>query len=103
MEELMKKYLSMLWDGIVILWEDYLLYLRFVLYAVVIIFLIIGAAAAFTGALGLGIFLIAFNAFLLLLMLKLSRSADADFEKDFQEMVRKNLEEQNLTDEKQKL
>lgn len=93
----MKKLLAMMWKGIVTLWEDYLLFLRLVLYTVVIIFLILGLMAAFTGAPELGIFLIVLNALLLLLMRKLDKAADADFDKDFQEMVRQNLEDQNPT------
>ena len=80
----MKKLLAMIWKGIVILWEDYLLFLRAILYIVVIIFLILG-----------GIFLIVLNALLLLLMRKLDKAADAKFDRDFQEMVRQNLEDQN--------
>ena len=55
----------------------------------------IGAAASFTGAPAPGIFLLVLNVLLLFLMRKLGRAAFADFDKDFQEMVRKNLEEQN--------
>ena len=91
----MKKLLAMIWKGIVILWEDYLLFLRAILYIVVIIFLILGVIAVFAGEPGLGIFLIVLNALLLLLMRKLDKAADAKFDRDFQEMVRQNLEDQN--------
>lgn len=90
----MKKILKMLWQGIVILWEDYLLSLRFVFYILVIIFLIFGVIAVFTGGAELGIFLIAVNGLLLFLMRKLDKAADERFDRDFQEMVRKNREDQ---------
>lgn len=95
MEVWMNKFLATIWKELVILWEDSLIFLRCVLYTVVIIFLMIGAAATFTGAPAPGIFLLVLNVLLLFLMRKLGRAAFADFDKDFQEMVRKNLEEQN--------
>ena len=98
----MKELIAMLWRGIVTLWEDCLFFFRLVLYTVVIIFLIIGVMAAFTGAPGLGIFLIVLNALVLLFMRKLDKAANENFDKEFQEMVRKNLEDQNTTDREKK-
>ena len=98
----MKELIAMMWRGIVTLWEDCLLFFHLILYTVVIIFLIIGVMAAFTGAPGLGIFLIVLNALFLLLMRKLDKAANENFDKELQEMVRKNLEDQNTTDTEKK-
>ena len=73
----MKKILAVLWRGIVILWENYLLRLRFAFYILVI----------------MGIFLVVVNGLFLLLMRMLDKAADAQFDKEFQEMVRKNRKE----------
>jgi sensor histidine kinase YesM len=89
----MKKILAVLWRGIVILWENYLLRLRFAFYILVIMFLLFGVVAAFTGGPGLGIFLVVVNGLFLLLMRMLDKAADAQFDKEFQEMVRKNRKE----------
>jgi hypothetical protein len=56
----MKKILAKIWEGILILWED---------------------------------FLIGLNALLFLLLRKLDKASDKKFEKEFEEMVRKNREE----------
>ena len=56
----MKKILDKIWEGILILWED---------------------------------FLIGLNALLFLLLRKLDKVSDKKFEKEFEEMVRKNREE----------
>lgn len=93
----MKKLPAAIWDELLHIWEDYLHYLHAVMYVVVVIFLILGVMAAFTGAPELGIFLIVLNALILVLMIRLDKAADADFDKDFQEMVRQNLEDQNPT------
>lgn len=98
----MKRLLAMMEKGIVTLWEDYLIFLRVVLYSVVIIFLILGVVIVFSDVPVLGIILIVLNALLLFLFRKLDKAADADFDRDFQEMVRQNLEDQNLNVGEQK-
>lgn len=89
----MKKILAKIWEGILILWEDFLIGLKMVFYILLIIFFIFGIIALFSGAPGLGIFLIVLNALLFLLLRKLNKASDKKFEKEFEEMVRKNREE----------
>lgn len=98
----MKRMLAAIWKGIVILWEDCLLCLHYVFCVIVVLFLIFGVIAAFTGGPELGIFLIAVNVLLLLLMRKLDQAADAECDRDFQEMVRKNREKQKKADGEKK-
>ncbi len=94
----MKKLLGSAWDGLAMLWEDSVWYLQGLLYTVAIIFLIIGVVAVITGAPGLGIVLIALNALFIAIMLKLHRKANESFDREFEEMVRQNLEDQNSDD-----
>lgn len=89
----MRKILAKLWQGLCILWEDALTFLKMLFYVLVIIFFIFGIFALFTGGPELGIVLIIINALLFLLLRKLDKTADKKFEKEFEEMVRKNKEE----------
>ena len=86
--------------AVVTLWEDYMMAVRVVCYILVIIFLIFGVIALFTGGAGLGIFLIVLNGLLLLLMRRLDRISEEQFERDFQEMVQKNREDQDPAGER---
>lgn len=86
----MKKFGKLIVRGIEILWEDILAQFKMVCYIVTIIFFLFGIVAAFTGAPGLGIFLIILNVVLFLLIRKLDKASQKKEEEEFDEMVRRN-------------
>ncbi len=76
--------------GLADLWGNLVLSLKVTFYVVAIIFFAIGVAALFLGGIGIGIFLMAFNAFLLVLFRRLDKKVNSNFDQEFDEMVRRN-------------
>lgn len=76
--------------GLADLWSNCVLSLKVTFYIVAVIFFAIGVAALFMGGIGIGIFLMAFNVFLLVLFRRLDKKASRDFDQEFEEMVRRN-------------
>lgn len=70
--------------------EDFLIQFRAILYILFVIFFIFGIVAAFTGAAGLGIFLIVLNAVLFFLLRRLDKKAAKKEDQEFEEMVKRN-------------
>lgn len=71
-------------------WRNLFGGMKMILYGLVIIFFVIGIIALIGGAIGLGVVLIILNGFLFLLFRRLDKNADEKFEREFDEMVKKN-------------
>ncbi|MCC6094046.1 MAG: hypothetical protein LIV24_03330 [Eubacterium sp.] len=89
----MKKVLKKVWQAICILWENVVISLKMLFYVLVIIFFLFGIIALFSGGPELGIVLIVVNFFLFILLRKLEHMSDQKFEKEFEELTRRNREE----------
>lgn len=77
-------------SGLADLWRNCVLGLKFFFYGIAIVFFIIGVAALFWGGIGIGIFLMALNAFLICMFFRLDRKTNRKFDREFDEMVKKN-------------
>lgn len=71
-------------------WTNCALSIRNTFCIVAVIFFVLGAIALLEGVVLGGIVLMAVNALLILLMFKLNKKADSRFDKEFDEMVRRN-------------
>lgn len=72
------------------IWRNCVLSLKLMLYCLAIVFFVIGILALFGGAIGLGIFLMTVNVFLMLFFRWMDKKANRNFDQEFDEMVRRN-------------